>query len=192
MHFVDMSFFKKLKKLLNKEELDELEDDDLEIEEESVETVENTSTDVDRSLLEWKSTVEAISKHPLTQAKVVNDQLLASLTRVLESIDYKLDKLDKLDEILRLLKKGQEKLEKEGVEVPEIKQAIQKLEQPLKEKEVLELLKQYDMLSAEEVAERLGISRSTASYRLNRLVRQGLVEKVSQGRKVYFKIKIFD
>ncbi len=188
-----MSLFEKLKKLLSKEDYDELLDDEEENDEETVESVENTSTiSVDNSLLEWKSTVEAISKHPLTQAKVVNDQLLASLTRVLESIDYKLDKLDKLDEILRLLKKGQEKMKEQGVEIPEINKAIEKLEQPLKEKEVLELLKQYDMLSAEEVAERLGISRSTASYRLNRLVKQGLVEKVAQGRKVYFKIKSFD
>ena len=187
-----MSFFKKFKKLFSKEDYDDLEDNDLDFDEESVETVENTSTDIDKSLLEWKSTVEAVSKHPLTQAKIVNDQLLVSLTRVLESMDYKLDKLDKLDEILKLLKKGQQKLEEKGVEVPEITKAIEKLEQPLKEKEVLELLKQYDMLSAEEVAERLGISRSTASYRLNRLVRQGLAEKVSQGRKVYFKIKTFN
>ncbi len=187
-----MSLFKKLKKLLKKEEYEDLFEDDDETVETVDEPLEKQKLEVDDSLIEWKSTVEAISKHPLTQAKVVNDQLLMALTRVLESMDYKLDKLDKLDEILRLLKKGQQKLEEKGVEVPEINKAIEKLEQPLKEKEVLDLLKQYDMLSAEEVAERLGISRSTASYRLNRLVRQGYATKVSQGRKVYFKIKTFD
>ena len=181
-----MGLVEKLKKLFSKEK--------------SVETVESVEKPVkeekpqmNSSILEWKSTVEAVKNHPLSQVKVINTQILDSLSRVLDSIDYKLDKLDKLDEILELLKQGKQKMEEKGVEIPEINEAIHKIEnESIKDKEVLDVLTQHEMLSAEELASRMGISRSTASYRLNRLVNAGLVEKVPQGKKVFFKIKSFD
>ena len=178
-----MELFEKLKKIFSKKKtVESVESVD--------EPVEEEKPKIDNSILEWKSTVEAIKNHPLSQVKVINTQILDSISRVLDSIDYKLDKLEKLDEILELLKKGKQKLEEKGVEVPEIGEAIKKIEsESIKDKEVLDVLTQHEMLSAEELANRMGISRSTASYRLNRLVNAGLVEKVPQGKKVFFKIK---
>ena len=181
-----MELIERLKKLFSKSKTVE----SVEPVEEPVGNENIQKSELNSSLLEWKSTVEAVKNHPLSQVKVINTQILDSLSRVLDSIDYKLDKLDKLDEILDLLKKGREKIEKQGVEIPEISEAIRKLEnESIKDKEVLDVLTQHEMLSAEELASRMGISRSTASYRLNRLVNAGLVEKVPQGKKVFFKIK---
>ncbi len=179
-----MSWIDRLKKVFSKE-------GSVKPVEESVESVKTVEKPVDDSLMEWKATVEAVKNHPLSQVKVINTQILDNITRVLESIDYKLENLDKLDEILDLLKKGRESLKEKGIEIPEINEAIEKVES-VKDKEVLDILSQHEMLSAEELASRLGISRSTASYRLNRLVNAGLVKKVPQGKKVFFKIKTFD
>ena len=58
--------------------------------------------------------------------------------------------------------------------------------------EILKLLLKKGPLSAEDIAETLGISRSTASLRLNRLYSMGYLEKDIKDRRVLYFIKNYD
>jgi len=141
-------------------------------------------------LEEWEEQIKSLQDHPLSQVKIINTELLGALTRILRSIDKKLSDLEKLDSILELLEKSKEKIEKQGIFSPELNVAIERLASlTLKDKTMIDVLSQHDRLTAEEISEKIGVSRSTCSSRLNKLYMFGMVEKVPVGKKIYFKLK---
>jgi len=147
------------------------------------------STDATKKLiLEWKTAVETVKEHPLSQARVINDQLLGLLTKVLASMDRKLDKLDKLDSILRLLEQGKVEIEEKGFDVPEaIETAIKELERvTVKDRDAYGVLLKKGSMTANNLSKEMKISRSTASSRLNRLYDLNLVDKKAIGKKIIF------
>ncbi len=145
---------------------------------------------LEAELREWEITVEKVKNHPLSQAKVINTEILEVLTAVLRNIDAKLEKLDKLDEILELLREGRKELAEKGVKSEKIEQAIEMLEElSARDQEMIQLLEDRGPMTAEEIAEAMGMSRSTVSYRLNRLVKKGYLEKIPRGKRVFFKAK---
>lgn len=150
------------------------------------------STGVESSSIvkDWERQVQLVKQHPLSQIKIINQTLLETLTDVLKSIDSKLENLTKIDEVIDLLKSKETELKKEGVETKEISKAIIKLENiTFKDKQVLETLEREKKLSAEQMANVLHITRSTASLRLNRLYELGILNKEATGRNILFKLK---
>ena len=142
----------------------------------------------EKLIMDWKTTVEAVKEHPLSQAKIINDQLLDLLTKVLASMNRKLDNLNKLDRILELLEKGREELVEKGFEIPEaIETAIKELERvTVKDRDAYNVLLKKGEMTAEKLAKEMNISRSTASSRLNRLYDLGLVDKKAIGKNIVF------
>lgn len=144
----------------------------------------------EEALEQWKEQVQHAENHPLTQAKIINSNLLRNLTEVLERMDTKLNKLDKLDLILKILKESQEELKEKGVSSQKLNKAVEEIENlTVKDKEVLRVIKDKGPLTASQLSEELDVSRSTASSRLNKLSSVGMLTKEPEGRKVFFEIK---
>jgi len=143
-------------------------------------------------LEKWRQVIDAVQDHPLSQMKVINTQVLEQLLNVLEHMNQQLSSLSKLDEILLLLKDSKKQLEKKGVKSEALDKAIEQIELlSLKDKEAFDVLKKKGPLTAEQLAKELGISRSTASSRLNRLYSFGRVDKhiMKDSKKVLFEVK---
>ncbi len=146
--------------------------------------VEQLTKEVDL-LREWQAQLEMIRKHPLTQAKMINEQLLSELNEILRHINSKLDHLEKLDMIIDMLKERgvSEDVEKAIVAVKNL---------TIKDRQVIELLSKQGPLTAQEVAEHLKLTRGTASLRLNKLYTAGLLDKIVQGKTIKFVLKTFN
>ena len=123
------------------------------------------------SLGAWKTELEKLSQHPLTQAKIINEQLLRDLYNLLEQIDKKLDVLNA-------------KVEKAGL----AKQDSSKAELAGQEQKILSLAG-HARMTANDISDELEISRSNASLKLNKLFDMGLLEKEQDGKTVYYQIR---
>src|SRR3989344_1080436 len=123
------------------------------------------------SLGAWKTELEKLSQHPLTQAKIINEQLLRDLYNLLEQIDTKLDVLNA-------------KVEKAGL----AKQDSNKAELAGQEQKILSLAG-HARITANDISDELEISRSNASLKLNKLFDMGLLEKEQDGKTVYYQIR---
>lgn len=138
---------------------------------------EPTSKELD----EWQTRVKSIADHPLSQAKIINAQILEMLTNILSSMDHKLSNLDKLNDILTILKQNEykiENIEKEKKDLLSIKDNV-----------LLNVFKDGKKYSSLDVSDLLKISRSTSSFRLNRLYSLGILQKEPIGKKIFFYIK---
>jgi len=141
----------------------------------------------------WKQIVKVVQDHPLSQARVINDQLLGQLSKVLEQMNSKLDSLVKLDYIISLLEESKKDMEGRGVETKSIDLAIKELKAlSLKDQEAYNFLKKQGPMTTEEFAKKTGISRSTASTRLNKMYQFGLLDKKTIDKKVLFEVKKHD
>lgn len=157
---------------------------------EPVGTSEKDLTDTKELLKAWEQQVSAVQDHPLSQAKIINSQLLARLTDVLKSMDNRLEDLVKLDEIIDLLERGRHEIAEKGVVSDNLDKAIRKLQLlSVKDKKVLEVLKENDKMTASQMAEKVDVSRSTCSSRLNRLYTLGILDKEPVGKRIFYKIK---
>ena len=125
-------------------------------------------------LKEWKELQEKLEKHPLTQAKIINEELYNSTVKELEKINKRVDEID-----IRL-----RKVEESGV-----KESKPKVKLSRKEKKVLNVVKDLEETDANQVADKLNISRSNASLKLNRLYEEGFLDKVREGKNVFYKFK---
>lgn len=149
-------------------------------------TVENTF----HAIQSWENTLEAAKQHPLSQVKVLNTQILEELTNVLKNMDAKLNRLDKLDEILGILNQTKQDLTEKGVDSSGIDKAIEEIERlTIKDKEVISWIAKQERVTAKQLADYIGLSRSTASFRLNRLAELGALDKEAIGKKIYYKPK---
>lgn len=135
-----------------------------------------------RSVVEWSSMMEKLQEHPLTQAKVINEQLMATILQHLEQIHGKIDQVH-----VRL-----DRLEARQVPASEISTKASEgseIRFSRAEKKILELVKQKKNVQAEPVARLLRISRSNASLKLNKLYSVGLLEKHQDGKDVFYRMK---
>jgi len=121
-------------------------------------------------LREWREEVKKLQQHPLTQAKIVNERLLTAIMELLNEINAKLDELSK-------------RLEKVEMQKSASKPAI-KLNSS--EQSVFDFIKKTKEARAQEVAEALGISRSNAALKLNKLFSIGLLDKRQDGKDVFY------
>lgn len=138
----------------------------------------------------WEKTMEVAKQHPLSQVKIINTQILEELSNVLKQMNNKLDELSKLDEILMILHETKSELEEKGIESNKVDQAIEEIERlTIKDKEVVSWIVKQERVTANQLAGYTGLSRSTASFRLNRLAELGVLEKEAVGKKIYYKPK---
>lgn len=147
-------------------------------------------SDTQALLKVWGDSVKNISEHPLSQAKIINSQILEQLSDIMESMNKKLDKLALLDEILGLLKGTRTQIIDLGGSTEQIDKAITHIEGiTIKDEEVLRALGDKGPQTADSLARLMGISRSTASSRLNRLNAMNLIRKKTDGKFIYFSVE---
>jgi DNA-binding transcriptional ArsR family regulator len=147
-------------------------------------------SDTQALLKVWGDSVKNISEHPLSQAKIINSQILEQLSDIMESMNKKLDKLVLLDEILGLLKGTRSQIIDLGGNTEQIDKAITHVEGlTLKDEEVIRALGNKGPQTADSLARLMGISRSTASSRLNRLNSMNLIRKKTDGKFIYFSVE---
>ena len=126
--------------------------------------------DTDRAIDSWERTLQAAQRHPLSQVKVINTQILEELSNVLKSMNAKLDKLEILDQIYDILIRTEAELKAKGVKSEHLDAAMAEIERlTIKDADVLEWISRQDRVAAQQLADRVNLSRSTASFRLNRL-----------------------
>jgi uncharacterized membrane protein len=147
-------------------------------------------SDTQASLKVWNDSVKNISEHPLSQAKVINTQILEQLSDILASMDKKLEKLTILDEILGLLKGTRTQIIELGGNTEQIDTAISHVEGlTIKDEEVIRALSDKGPQTADTLSRLMGISRSTASSRLNKLNAMNLIRKKTDGKFIYFSVE---
>ncbi len=147
-------------------------------------------SDTQALLKVWNDSVKNISEHPLSQAKVINTQILEQLSDILASMDKKLEKLTLLDEILGLLKGTRTQIIELGGNTEQIDTAISHVEGlTIKDEEVIRALSDKGPQTADTLSRLMGISRSTASSRLNKLNAMNLVRKKTDGKFIYFSVE---
>jgi len=130
------------------------------------------------TLKEWREEIKRLQEHPLTQAKIINQNLLNSIMELLEQINQKLDVLNtRLDRL-----EARKTRVKVKVEKPEVKLSKQ-------EQKILAYIRAKRIVQAGPVASRLGISRSNASLKLNKLYQIGYLNKQQDGKDVYYSLK---
>jgi DNA-binding transcriptional ArsR family regulator len=130
-------------------------------------------------LTAWQIQIKQLADHPLSQVKIINSEMFYNISEILKDMNLK---LNKLDDILKILKEEQER-----------KYAISQKKEKLstiKDKEFLNYFLNGEKYTSYELAQKLGMGRSTISFRLNRLCEQGLLEKEPIGKKIYFKLKM--
>lgn len=147
-------------------------------------------SDTQALLKAWNDSVKNISDHPLSQAKIINNQILEQISDILGSMDKKLDKLTLLDEIMHLLKGSRAQIIDLGGSTEDIDKAITHIEGlTIKDEEVIRALGNKGPQTADSLARLMGISRSTSSSRLNRLFSMNLIRKKTDGKFIYFSVE---
>ena len=139
-------------------------------------------------LNEWTKTLEMVEKHPLSQARVINTGVLTDLTHILNSMNEKLDALSKLDNLLDLLNSVKKQLSDANLSTHNVDALITNIKGlTVKDQDALNCFTDGVLLSTDDFAKQLKLSRSTASSRLNKLHSFGLLEKVADGKKIMYK-----
>lgn len=125
---------------------------------------------------EWRELQEKLENHPLTQAKIINEKLYETTK---EEIDKLHERVDDIDMRLREVEEGKVK--------PKEEKSRFKLSK--KEKDVLNVVKDLKRTDASTISNKLNISRSNASLKLNRLYEEGFLDKIREGKQVFYKFK---
>lgn len=127
-------------------------------------------------LKEWRELQNKLENHPLTQAKIINERLYSTTKEEIDKINRRIEELD-----TRLTTVERKEFKKED-KSPKFKLSK-------KEKDVLNVIKDRREGDATIVAEALNVSRSNASLKLNRLYEEGFLEKIREGKNVFYKFK---
>ena len=154
------------------------------------------------TLAEWKTMMKELQNHPLTQAKVVNQQMMESMMGILENMNEKLDTVNvRLDRLEGTNKKILDEQKSQKSEIKRVKQdQKQSTEKQIKEvgknlklskseKKILELMKTRKNIQAGDLAPKLKISRSNVSLKLNKLYSINLVTKFKEGKDTFYSLK---
>ena len=130
------------------------------------------------TLNQWKEELQRLQAHPLTQAKLMNENLLNLVMDLFEQINQKLDELNTRIDRMEA-KKVRVKVKHE---TPEAKLSSQ-------EERILAFIKTKKIVQACPIARKLRISRSNASLKLNKLYSIGYLDKQQDGKDVHYSIK---
>jgi len=130
------------------------------------------------TLKEWKEELQRLQAHPLTQAKVMNENLLNLVMDLFEQINKKLDELNT-------------RIDRMEAKKVKVKVKTEKLDAKLSQQEqkILAFIKAQKIIQAGPIARKLRISRSNASLKLNKLYSIGYLDKQQDGKDVHYSIK---
>ncbi len=140
-------------------------------------------------LKSWEDMYEELQEHPLTQAKILNEQLLRNTN---QSIDKIHDRLDSFEERINRLetrkvtkkKRGNSKAESEA-----ITEIVDKGQLSEQEELIMKSIKEQGEVDAKTIAKKFNISRGNASLKLNKMHKYGLLAKRLDEKSIFFKIK---
>jgi len=151
-----------------------------------------------KTLTNWEQMYKSLQDHPLTQAKIVNEQLLQSTQDSLNKINNRLDDIEErvthiekrpVTKISKTSKPSKTK-EKEVIkEITKIKKIVADADMTEEEKAIIEHLKKQGESDADTVSTQFKISRSNASLKLNKLYKWGFLDKRLEEKTVFYKIK---
>ncbi len=166
-----------------------------------------------RILTDWEAVYKDLQAHPLTQAKVINEQILATTNETIKRFDRKLsgvdDRIVKLEQRrIKVIRNAQEvpleyldsaskpnsskkKGAKSGKETPTqiVNRVIADPHMNDHEKEMIKRIQEHKELDAQSLAEQFHISRSNASLKLNKLHDWGFLSKRMVDKTVFYRIK---
>lgn len=154
-----------------------------------------------KELADWEKMYKVLQEHPLTQAKIVNEQLLHSTQESLKKIDERLENIE--ERVSKIEKtptrktsrapKKSVKKEKEVVQeiqqVTKVKKIVADADMTDEEKRIIAHLKKQGESDASTISTQFKISRSNASLKLNKLYHWGFLDKRLDEKTVFYKIK---
>lgn len=130
------------------------------------------------TLKQWREELQRLQAHPLTQAKVMNENLLNLVMDLFEQINSKLDELNtRIDRM---------EAKKTKVKIKHEKLAAKLSQQ---EQKIIAYIKAQKIVQAGPIARKLRISRSNASLKLNKLYSIGYLDKQQDGKDVHYSLK---
>ena len=146
-------------------------------------------------LSNWRKKYSDLQKHPLTQAKIINEELLRTIDEVkidvvnikerLNNVENKV--FDTSTQQIEKIEKVEETIEKvkEKIIVPYAKLSKQ-------EKKIIDIFQKKKKVTANELSEILKISRSNASLKLNKLYSWNFLKKQADGKNIIYWLKTRD
>ena len=148
-------------------------------------TVEKEEVDKHKVLRSWEDIYGELSEHPLTQAKIINEQLLHSTNDALNEINNKLEGLD--ERVGALERKRPTVRRNKGDKLPSV--VIPRANLSNQEEQIVQLIESQNEVDAKTVAQKFNISRSNSSLKLNKLHNWGFLAKRLDEKSVFFRIK---
>jgi DNA-binding FadR family transcriptional regulator len=148
-------------------------------------TVEKEEADKHKVLRSWEDIYGELSEHPLTQAKIINEQLLHSTNDALNEINNKLDGLD--ERVGALERKRPAVRRNKDDQLPSV--VIPRANLSNQEEQIVQLIESQNEVDAKTVAQKFNISRSNSSLKLNKLHNWGFLAKRLDEKSVFFRIK---
>lgn len=165
-----------------------------------------------RILTDWEAVYKDLQAHPLTQAKVINEQILATTNETIKRFDRKLsgfdDRIVKLEQrrikVIRNAQeipveylnnlddsKGNKSTKKGKSETPAqiVQRVIADPHMSDQEKEIIKIIQKNKEIDAQSLAEQFQISRSNSSLKLNKLHDWGFLSKRMVDKTVFYRIK---
>jgi preprotein translocase subunit SecD len=147
-------------------------------------TLEKEEVDKHKVLRSWEDIYGELSEHPLTQAKIINEQLLHSTNDALNEIN---NKLDILDERVGSLERKRPVVRLKDDKLPSV--VIPRANLSNQEEQIVQLIEAQNEVDAKTVAQKFNISRSNSSLKLNKLHNWGFLAKRLDEKSVFFRIK---
>ena len=148
-------------------------------------TVEKEEVDKHKVLRSWEDIYGELSEHPLTQSKIINEQLLHSTNDALNEINNKLDGLD--ERVGALERKRPAVRRNKDEKLPSV--VIPRANLSNQEEQIVQLIESQNEVDAKTVAQKFNISRSNSSLKLNKLHNWGFLAKRLDEKSVFFRIK---
>ena len=140
-------------------------------------------------LKSWEDMYEELQEHPLTQAKILNEQLLRNTNRSIDKIHDKLDSFDERISSLENRKVTVKKTLKKGFKPEVITEIVDKGQLSEQEELIMKTIKDQGEVDAKTISKKFNISRGNASLKLNKMHKYGLLAKRLDEKSIFFNIK---
>ena len=140
-------------------------------------------------LKSWEDMYEELQEHPLTQAKILNEQLLRNTNQSIDKIHDKLDSFEERISRLENRKVTTKKTIKKGSKPEIITEIVDKGQLSEQEELIMKTIKDQGEVDAKTISKKFNISRGNASLKLNKMHKYGLLAKRLDEKSIFFKIK---
>jgi len=144
-----------------------------------------------KELKKWESLYKNLQAHPLTQAKIINEELLITTNETLDELKQKISEFDARLEGVENKVFSKKVKSKKAVEIRE-KIIVPYAKLSEHEKQIIGHIKGAGKCDASLLAEALGMSRSNASLKLNKLHSWNFLEKGADDKRVAYWLKTRD